>query len=99
MRTGYTHYTVQQTVIWYMCYMTKYETSSVLLAHAFPIMMMHLPGMYVTTLLLICVYSVPQIFVRPTETRQQADKAKMRFAHIDGDHLTLLNVYHAYKQS
>lgn len=23
----------------------------------------------------------------------------MRFAHIDGDHLTLLNVYHAYKQS
>ena len=26
-------------------------------------------------------YSVPQIFVRPTETRQQADEAKMRFAH------------------
>lgn len=23
----------------------------------------------------------------------------MRFAHIDGDHLTLLNVYHAFKQS
>jgi HrpA-like RNA helicase len=23
----------------------------------------------------------------------------MRFAHIDGDHLTLLNVYHAYKQN
>ena len=23
----------------------------------------------------------------------------MRFAHIDGDHITLLNVYHAYKQS
>ena len=43
--------------------------------------------------------SVPQIFVRPTEAKQQADEAKMRFAHIDGDHLTLLNVYHAYKQS
>ena len=43
--------------------------------------------------------AVPQIFVRPTEARQQADEAKMRFAHIDGDHLTLLNVYHAYKQS
>ena len=28
-----------------------------------------------------------------------ADEAKMKFAHIDGDHLTLLNVYHAYKQS
>lgn len=23
----------------------------------------------------------------------------MRFAHIDGDHMTLLNVYHAFKQS
>lgn len=22
-----------------------------------------------------------------------------RFAHVDGDHLTLLNVYHAYKQN
>lgn len=43
--------------------------------------------------------AVPQIFVRPTEAKQQADEAKMRFAHIDGDHLTLLNVYHAYKQS
>ena len=43
--------------------------------------------------------SVPQIFVRPTEAKAQADEAKMRFAHIDGDHLTLLNVYHAYKQS
>lgn len=28
-----------------------------------------------------------------------ADEAKMRFSHIDGDHLTLLNVYHAFKQS
>ena len=23
----------------------------------------------------------------------------MRFAHIDGDHLTLLNVFHAFKQN
>lgn len=42
---------------------------------------------------------VPQCFVRPTEARKAADEAKMRFAHIDGDHLTLLNVYHAFKQS
>ena len=49
--------------------------------------------------LLSLLSSVPQIFVRPTEAKQQADEAKMRFAHIDGDHLTLLNVYHAYKQS
>ncbi|KOB65298.1 ATP-dependent RNA helicase, partial [Operophtera brumata] len=35
----------------------------------------------------------------PNEARKAADEAKMRFAHIDGDHLTLLNVYHAFKQS
>ena len=37
--------------------------------------------------------------MRPNEAKKQADDAKMRFAHIDGDHLSLLNVYHAYKQS
>jgi len=44
-------------------------------------------------------FLVPQCFVRPTELRKAADECKMRFAHIDGDHLTLLNVYHAFKQS
>lgn len=42
---------------------------------------------------------VPQCFVRPNEAKKAADDAKMKFAHIDGDHLTLLNVYHAFKQS
>lgn len=44
-------------------------------------------------------FKVPQAFVRPNEMKKQADEAKMRFAHIDGDHLTLLNVFHAFKQS
>ncbi|RWS26883.1 putative pre-mRNA-splicing factor ATP-dependent RNA helicase DHX15-like protein [Leptotrombidium deliense] len=43
--------------------------------------------------------SVPQCFVRPNDMKKAADEAKMRFAHIDGDHLTLLNVYHAFKQN
>ncbi|EPB79610.1 helicase protein [Ancylostoma ceylanicum] len=43
--------------------------------------------------------SVPQCFVRPNEMKKEADEAKARFAHVDGDHLTLLNVYHAFKQS
>ncbi|XP_029382266.1 ATP-dependent RNA helicase DHX15 isoform X2 [Echeneis naucrates] len=43
--------------------------------------------------------SVPQCFIRPTEAKKVADESKMRFAHIDGDHLTLLNVYHAFKQN
>lgn len=29
---------------------------------------------------------------------QEADDAKNRFTHLDGDHLTMLNVFHAYKQ-
>eukprot|EP00878_Enallax_costatus_P017824 GHUV01018730.1.p1 GENE.GHUV01018730.1~~GHUV01018730.1.p1 ORF type:complete len:646 (+),score=218.95 GHUV01018730.1:558-2495(+) len=41
--------------------------------------------------------SVPNVFVRPKEAAKAADEAKARFAHIDGDHLTLLNVYHAWK--
>jgi len=43
--------------------------------------------------------SVPIVFVRPSEARKAADEAKARFSHIDGDHLTLLNVYHAFKQN
>jgi pre-mRNA-splicing factor ATP-dependent RNA helicase DHX15/PRP43 len=42
--------------------------------------------------------SVPQCFVRPNDQKKLADEAKQRFAHVDGDHLTLLNVYHAFKQ-
>ncbi|KAI0510813.1 hypothetical protein KFK09_011422 [Dendrobium nobile] len=43
--------------------------------------------------------SVPNCFVRPREAKTAADEAKAHFGHIDGDHLTLLNVYHAYKQN
>uniref|UniRef100_A0A3Q3E8E7 DEAD-box helicase OB fold domain-containing protein n=1 Tax=Hippocampus comes TaxID=109280 RepID=A0A3Q3E8E7_HIPCM len=38
---------------------------------------------------------IPQCFVRPTEAKKAADESKMRFAHIDGDHLTLHTIYHA----
>lgn len=41
--------------------------------------------------------SVPSVFLRPNNARSQADAAHAEFAHPDGDHLTLLNVYHAYK--
>ncbi|GAU49862.1 hypothetical protein TSUD_134380 [Trifolium subterraneum] len=42
---------------------------------------------------------IPNCFIRPREAAKAADEAKARFGHIDGDHLTLLNVYHAYKQN
>jgi pre-mRNA-splicing factor ATP-dependent RNA helicase DHX15/PRP43 len=41
--------------------------------------------------------SVPQVFVRPANNRKRADEMKNLFAHPDGDHITLLNVYHAFK--
>lgn len=40
--------------------------------------------------------SVPSMFLRPKEAQQQADAAHAAFAHIHGDHLTLLNAYHAF---
>ncbi|CAL1357836.1 unnamed protein product [Linum trigynum] len=43
--------------------------------------------------------SVPNCFVRPREAQKVADEAKAQFGHSDGDHLTLLNVYHAFKQN
>uniref|UniRef100_M8D6U6 RNA helicase n=1 Tax=Aegilops tauschii TaxID=37682 RepID=M8D6U6_AEGTA len=39
------------------------------------------------------------LVISPREAQKAADEAKARFGHIDGDHLTLLNVYHAYKQN
>jgi pre-mRNA-splicing factor ATP-dependent RNA helicase DHX15/PRP43 len=43
--------------------------------------------------------SVPNPFIRPRDQQSEADEAKSRFSHMDGDHLTLLNAYHAYKQN
>lgn len=37
------------------------------------------------------------MFTRPSTARKRADEARQLFAHPDGDHLTLLNVYHGYK--
>ncbi|CUM64357.1 uncharacterized protein PRCAT00001959001 [Priceomyces carsonii] len=45
---------------------------------------------------IVSLISVPNVFVRPPSARKQADEAKMAFAHRDGDHLTLLNVYNAF---
>ena len=41
--------------------------------------------------------SVPNVFVRPHNSKESSDIAKAKFTHADGDHLTLLNVFHAYK--
>ncbi|KAH0980739.1 hypothetical protein GBA52_007916 [Prunus armeniaca] len=51
-------------------------------------------------ILSICsMLSVPNCFLRPREARKAADEAKAKFGRMDGDHITLLNVYHAYKKN
>lgn len=42
--------------------------------------------------------SAPNCFLRPKHAQKFADEAKAQFSHLDGDHLTLLNVFHAWKQ-
>lgn len=48
---------------------------------------------------IVAMLNTPNPFMRPREAARQADEAKAHFQHVDGDHLTLLNVYHAYKNN
>ena len=66
---------------------------------ALAVMLISSPEFYCSNeiLSLTALLSVPQIFVRPAAARKRADEMKALFAHADGDHLTLLNVYHAFK--
>lgn len=43
--------------------------------------------------------SAQTCFRRPKERRKEANNARDKFTHGDGDHLTLLNVYHGFKQN
>ena len=66
---------------------------------ALAVMLISSPEFYCSNeiLSLTALLSVPQIFVRPASARKRADEMKTLFAHPDGDHLTMLNVYHAFK--
>ncbi|AMD21286.1 HER007Cp [Eremothecium sinecaudum] len=48
-------------------------------------------------LTIVAMLSVPSVFVRPSKDKKRADDAKSVFAHPDGDHITLLNVYEGFK--
>ena len=63
------------------------------------VMLISSPEFYCSNeiLSLTALLSVPQIFVRPQAARKRADEMKALFAHPEGDHLTMLNVYHAFK--
>ncbi|TKX19860.1 pre-mRNA-splicing factor ATP-dependent RNA helicase PRP43 [Elsinoe australis] len=66
---------------------------------ALAVMIISSPEFYCSNemLSLTALLSVPQIFVRPANARKRADEMKDLFAHPDGDQLTMLNVYHAFK--
>ncbi|EEP80371.1 pre-mRNA splicing factor ATP-dependent RNA helicase PRP43 [Uncinocarpus reesii 1704] len=68
---------------------------------ALAVMLITSPEFYCSNeiLSITSLLSVPQIFVRPASQRKRADEMKALFAHPDGDHLTLLNVYHAFKSA
>lgn len=48
---------------------------------------------------IVAMLSVAEPFIRPKNDMVGADRAKSSFAHMHGDHLTLLNVYDAYIHS
>jgi ATP-dependent RNA helicase DHX8/PRP22 len=48
---------------------------------------------------IIAMLSIQTVFHRPKEKAQQADQKKAKFFDPQGDHLTLLNVYNAWKTS
>jgi len=48
---------------------------------------------------IVSILSAGNVFMRPKEAAKAADDAKAQFAHVDGDHLSFLNAYHAYKQN
>ncbi|KIJ94146.1 hypothetical protein K443DRAFT_125337 [Laccaria amethystina LaAM-08-1] len=50
-------------------------------------------------LTITAMMSVPNVWLRPNNQRQQADAAKALLTVPDGDHLTLLNVYNQYMQN
>ncbi|KAJ5159963.1 Pre-mRNA-splicing factor ATP-dependent RNA helicase PRP43 [Penicillium canariense] len=68
---------------------------------ALAVMLISSPEFYCSNeiLSITALLSVPQVFVRPNSQRKRADEMKNLFAHQDGDHLTMLNVYHAFKSA
>ncbi|KAK4098539.1 P-loop containing nucleoside triphosphate hydrolase protein [Parathielavia hyrcaniae] len=48
---------------------------------------------------IVAMLNLPNVFYRPKEKQAQADQKKAKFHDPHGDHLTLLNVYNAWKRS
>lgn len=66
---------------------------------ALAVMLISSPEFYCSNevLSITALLSVPQLWMRPASSRRRADEMKAHFTHPEGDHLTLLNAYHAFK--
>lgn len=52
----------------------------------------------VEVLSIVAMLSVPQVWIRGKEKeKERSQEARKRFAHMDGDHFALLNVYNQFK--
>jgi ATP-dependent RNA helicase DDX35 len=47
---------------------------------------------------IIALLQVQNVFTTPSGRKKEADKAKLKFACVEGDHLTILNVYKVFKE-
>ena len=47
---------------------------------------------------IVACLNVPSIFIRPRDQAEIADREKSKFAHPDGDHITMVNVFNTFKQ-
>ena len=45
---------------------------------------------------IVSLISVPNIYLRPRDQQVEADAARRKFIHPDGDHLTMLNSFNAF---
>lgn len=50
-------------------------------------------------LTIVSMLSVQNVFYRPKDKQQLADQRKAKFHQVEGDHLTLLTVYNAWKNN
>ena len=48
---------------------------------------------------IVALLSTANIFMRPKEAAKLADESKSQYSHPDGDHITMLHAYLAYKDS
>ncbi|KAI9216864.1 P-loop containing nucleoside triphosphate hydrolase protein [Blastocladiella britannica] len=53
-------------------------------------------GCSLDVLTIVSMLNVANAFLRPRDKQREADAAKAEFAHKDGDHLALLNVFNAF---